>query len=112
KKYLKAELGEVVSPEYTVEPKIDGLKVVLTYEKGNLAIAATRGNGVVGENVTQNVKTIRSVPLRLKKPVDIIVEGEVYMPKSVFHSLNEERKRSGQELFANPRNIAAGSLRQ
>ncbi len=97
---------------YTAELKIDGLKVVLTYESGELVLAATRGDGLIGENVTQNVKTILSVPLKLKKPVSIVVEGEVFMPKSVFTKLNQERKKRGEELFANPRNVAAGSLRQ
>ncbi len=97
---------------YTAELKIDGLKVVLTYEKGELVLAATRGDGQVGENVTQNVKTILSVPLSLKRPVSLVVEGEVFMPKSAFQKLNLERKKKGEELFANPRNVAAGSLRQ
>lgn len=100
------------APTYTAELKIDGLKVVLTYEKGELALAATRGDGRVGENVTQNVRTIEAVPLKLNKSVSIVVEGEVYMPKSVFNDLNRERKKMGEELFANPRNVAAGSLRQ
>ncbi|MEK7187101.1 MAG: NAD-dependent DNA ligase LigA [Patescibacteria group bacterium] len=112
KKLLSQKLRKEVSPEYVAELKIDGLKVVLTYEKGRLKIAATRGDGRVGENVTENVKTIRSIPLVLKEPVSIIVEGEIYMSKSVFNSLNAERKKKGEELFANPRNIAAGSLRQ
>lgn len=99
-------------PTYTVEHKIDGLKVVLEYEKGFLKTAATRGDGKVGEDVTENVKTIESVPLRLKKPVDIIVEGEVWMAKSQLKALNEARKKNGEEPFANPRNLAAGSIRQ
>ncbi|MBX4206425.1 NAD-dependent DNA ligase LigA [Candidatus Parcubacteria bacterium] len=99
-------------PEYIAELKIDGLKVVLTYEKGALLRAATRGDGRVGEDVTENVRTIASVPKKLTKPVDIIVEGEVYMRKSAFAKLNAERKGRGEELFANPRNVAAGSLRQ
>lgn len=103
-----------LGPEYSylLELKIDGLKVVLTYERGILKQAATRGDGRVGENVTQNVSTIRSVPQRLKKPVDCIVEGEVWMPKTVFDRLNNERAKHGEELFANPRNVAAGSIRQ
>lgn len=98
--------------EYTAELKIDGLKVVLTYEKGVLVNAATRGDGRVGEDVTQNVKTIPSIPLALKKPLTLIAEGEVWMPKSVFAKLNKEREKKGEELFANPRNVAAGSIRQ
>ncbi len=99
-------------PEYTAELKIDGLKVVLTYKNGVLANAATRGDGRVGEDVTNNIRTIESVPLHLEKPVSLIAEGEVFMPKSVFEKLNKRRKKEGLELFANPRNIAAGSIRQ
>ncbi|MEX2010247.1 MAG: NAD-dependent DNA ligase LigA, partial [Parcubacteria group bacterium] len=112
KKVLSEKLGRIISPTYIAELKIDGLKVVLTYKDGILVQAATRGNGLVGENVTQNVRTIRSIPLKLKKPVSVVVEGEVYMPKSVFNAENKKRGKEGKELFANPRNIAAGSLRQ
>ncbi|MDI3481470.1 MAG: ligase [Tepidanaerobacteraceae bacterium] len=103
--------------EYVVELKIDGLAVSLTYENGLLTTAATRGDGVVGEDVTQNIKTIKSVPLRLdfpedKKPSIIEVRGEVYIPKEGFKKLNEEREDLELPLFANPRNAAAGSLRQ
>ena len=101
-----------ISPEYTTELKIDGLKIVLTYEAGILKLAATRGDGRVGEDVTNNVRTIESIPLKLKKPISIIVEGEIWMSKTVFDKLNQERKKKGEELFANPRNIAAGSIRQ
>lgn len=97
---------------YTTELKIDGLKVVLTYEKGVLKLAATRGDGSVGEDVTNNVFTIRSIPQKLTRPVTLVAEGEIYMPKTVFDTLNRERKKRGEELFANPRNVAAGSLRQ
>ncbi len=98
--------------EYTVEHKIDGLKIVLEYENGNFIRAATRGDGTVGEDVTENVKTIQSVPLRLKKPVSAIVEGEIWMSKKVLAELNAQRKKHGEEPFANTRNIAAGSIRQ
>jgi DNA ligase (NAD+) len=103
--------------EYVVELKIDGLAISLTYEDGILTTAATRGDGVVGEDVTQNVKTIKSVPLRLdfpegKRPSVIEVRGEVYLPKEGFRKLNEEREDMELPLFANPRNAAAGSLRQ
>ncbi len=98
--------------EYIAELKIDGLKIVLTYENGVLQTAATRGDGRVGEDVTNNIRTIKSIPLKLTRRVDIIVEGEIWMSKKVFNRLNEERKRKGEELFANPRNIAAGSIRQ
>ena len=107
---IKKLLGR--EPEYLVELKIDGLKIVLTYEKGRLVTAATRGDGRVGEDVTQNVLTIESIPKKLSKEANIIVEGEVWMSKRVLEKLNVERKRRGEELFANPRNVAAGSLRQ
>lgn len=100
------------SPTYTCELKIDGLKVVLEYKKGVLAVAATRGDGKVGEDVTLNIRTIESIPLRLKKTVDIIVEGEVWMGKSELLKLNKKRKKAGETPFANPRNAAAGSIRQ
>ncbi len=107
---VKKLLGR--NPEYTVELKIDGLKVVLTYEDGILKTAATRGDGRVGEEVTQNIRTISSIPLKLSRPVSLTAEGEVWMPKSIFHKLNKERERRGEEVFANPRNVAAGSIRQ
>lgn len=97
---------------YTLEPKMDGLSGSLLYKNGILVRAATRGDGVVGENITHNVKTIKSVPLRLNKPIDIEVRGEIYMSKKSFEKCNEERKKSGENLFANPRNAAAGSVRQ
>lgn len=97
---------------YSVEPKIDGLSCALIYEYGVLRTAATRGDGVTGEDVTQNVKTIFSVPLRLPEPLSFTVRGEVYMPRAVFESINEKRSREGKTLMANPRNAAAGSLRQ
>jgi DNA ligase (NAD+) len=112
KRFIKSELGEDLSPTYTCEHKIDGLKIVLEYEKGLLKCAATRGDGVVGEDVTENVKTIESVPLRLNSPVSIIVEGEVWMSKKQLETLNKIRKQNGEEPFANPRNLAAGSIRQ
>ena len=107
---VKRILG--IQPEYLGELKIDGLKVVLTYENGVLKGAATRGDGRVGEDVTNNIKTIESIPHKIKNPISIIVEGEVWMPKNVFEKLNQERKKAGEELFANPRNVAAGSVRQ
>lgn len=112
KKLLKENFKKEIQPEYIAELKIDGLKVVLTYEKGVLKTAATRGDGKVGEDVTHNVRTIASVPLKLKQNISIITEGEVWMGKSTLEKLNKERKKNNEELFANPRNVSAGSLRQ
>ncbi len=98
--------------EYVVELKIDGLTVVLTYEDGLLTQAATRGDGVTGEEITANVRTISSVPLRLPESVSMEIRGEAFMPKEAFVRLNEERDHLGEAPFANPRNAAAGSLRQ
>ena len=99
--------------DYVVELKIDGLTVALTYEDGLMVRGATRGDGVVGEDITTNVKTVRSIPLRLNKAVPkLSVRGEGYMPKASFARLNQEREEEGQLAFANPRNAAAGSLRQ
>lgn len=97
---------------YTVELKIDGFKIILTYGNGILKTAATRGDGRVGEDVTSNVRTIESVPLRLEQPLDIVVEGEIWMSKDEFARLNTERARAGEPLYANPRNVAAGTIRQ
>lgn len=102
----------VEHPVFSVEPKIDGLSVALTYENGVLIKGATRGDGTVGEDVTQNIKTINSIPLTIDVPLSFCLRGEVYMPRKVFYALNEEREASGQQLLANPRNAAAGSLRQ
>ncbi len=98
--------------EYCVELKIDGLKVVLSYKDGNLVQAATRGDGKVGEDVTLNIRTIQSIPLVLKKKIDIKVVGEVWLSKNNLKKINEERKKNGEEVYANTRNLAAGSLRQ
>lgn len=97
---------------YSVEPKIDGLSVSLTYEGGRLVLGATRGDGVVGENVTENVLTIAGIPHVLPEKLDLTVRGEVYMPHSAFEALNEAKEAAGEKLFANPRNAAAGSLRR
>ena len=112
KRLVKSATGREATPTYTCEHKIDGLKVVLTYRNGLLVLAATRGDGVTGEEVTANVKTIESVPLSIREPLSCIVEGEVWMPKSQLARLNRERKQRGNEPFANPRNLAAGSIRQ
>jgi DNA ligase (NAD+) len=114
KRFLKIE-GDI---EYVAEVKLDGLSVELVYEDGRLTVASTRGDGINGEDVTANVRTIKSVPLRLLKPKRLPipklleVRGEVILPKQAFVKLNEERERKGEPLFANPRNAAAGSLRQ
>ena len=112
KRMLKGSLGKEVLPTYLCELKIDGLKIVFEYEKGILKTAATRGDGRVGEDVTQNVRTIESVPITLNEPVNIIVEGEAWMAKSDFETLNERQKKAGLPLYANPRNVTAGSIRQ
>lgn len=98
---------------YTVEPKIDGLSMSLEYENGVFVRGATRGDGSVGEDVTENLKTVRSLPLKIENaPERLIVRGEVYMSKAVFNELNEQREKNGEALLANPRNAAAGSMRQ
>ena len=100
-------------PEYLLEPKVDGLSVALEYENGLFVRGATRGDGQVGEDVTENIRTIRSIPMKLENaPASLIVRGEVYMPRKTFERLNEERELRGEPLFANPRNAAAGSMRQ
>ena len=98
--------------EFVVEPKIDGLSVALEYENGVLVRGSTMGDGVTGENVTANLRTVNSIPLRLKKDITIEVRGEVYMPKKVFAALVVEQEQNGEKPFKNPRNAAAGSLRQ
>ena len=103
---------KIERPVYSVEAKIDGLSVSLTYENGKFVGGATRGNGIEGEDVSANLRTVRSIPLELSEPVDIVVRGEVYMPRKVFYAINESREREGLSLMANPRNAAAGSLRQ
>lgn len=108
---IQGDDGEI-SPTYTCELKIDGLKIVLEYEKGILKTAATRGDGVIGEDVTQNVKTIESVPLKLNEDIDCIVEGEVYLSKKQFDLINKNLQKLGEEVYANPRNLAAGTIRQ
>lgn len=98
--------------EYVCELKIDGLKIVLTYERGEFVSGATRGDGTVGEEVTENLRTIGSVPLRLREPVDAVVVGEAWLPKGELDRINRERAAADEPLFANPRNAAAGSIRQ
>lgn len=111
--FLAKIMDEYPETQFSVEPKIDGLSVALEYENGRFIRGATRGDGTVGEDVTENLKTIRSIPLTIENaPPKLIVRGEVYMPKKVFEKLNEELEQEGKQLFANPRNAAAGSLRQ
>lgn len=107
---VKRALGDQVS--YVCELKIDGLSISLKYQDGFFVQGATRGDGTVGENITENLKTVRSIPMRLAEPLTIEVRGECFMPKASFVRLNNEREEAGQGVFANPRNAAAGSLRQ
>lgn len=107
---VERALGDAVS--YTCELKIDGLSISLRYEEGKFVRGATRGDGTIGENITENLKTIRSIPLQLTQPYSMEVRGECYMPKQSFLRLNQEREEAGQDVFANPRNAAAGSVRQ
>lgn len=117
KNYLLKNTSHTVSSipssfEYICELKIDGLKAVLTYEKGVLVRGATRGDGEVGEDVTENIRTIRTIPLTLKEPIDITVVGEIWLSKEELIRINRDREKNNEPLFANPRNAAAGSLRQ
>ena len=107
---IQSEFNEPV--ELVCELKIDGLAIALTYEKGYFTLGVTRGDGITGENITTNLKTVKAVPLKLFEDVSLEVRGEIYMPKSSFEKLNEENLKSGEKVFANPRNAASGSLRQ
>jgi len=112
KRILQKEYGEDIQPAYTCELKIDGLHVVLEYVDGVLVTAATRGDGVVGEDVTHNVRTIESVPLRLHEPVSLIVEGEIWLSRQQLEIINATRRKNNESEYANPRNLAAGTIRQ
>ena len=103
---------EVAHPTYICELKIDGLSISLTYEKGILVAGATRGDGSVGENITENLKRVKDIPLTLQEELDITVRGECYMPRASFDQVNQARQENGESEFANPRNAAAGTLRQ
>ena len=106
-------MAEVSDADYSVEPKIDGLSVALEYENGVFVRGSTRGDGNVGEDVTENLKTIFAIPMTIPNaPARLIVRGEVYMPNKVFDRINAQREAAGEQLFANPRNAAAGSIRQ
>ncbi len=100
------------APAFSIEPKIDGFGIELTYRGGLLVLGATRGDGRIGEDVTANVKSVKGVALKLREPRDIVVRGEIYMTKAEFAAINAERARAGEELFKNPRNTAAGSIKQ
>ena len=112
RKWYERVEKECGKQELVCELKIDGLAIALAYEKGYFMRGVTRGDGITGENITQNLKTIKAVPLKLFKNVDLEVRGEIYMPKTSFEKLNEENLKNGEKLFANPRNAASGSLRQ
>ena len=112
KRLLKKEGKKTEDITYACEMKIDGLKAVLTYEKGKLITGATRGDGITGEDVTNNLKTIKSIPLKLSSPIDLVAGGEVWLSGREFLRINGEKKKKGQAEFANPRNAAAGTIRQ
>ncbi len=106
---IKAEFPQA---DYLAELKIDGLSISLTYVNGRLRAGATRGDGTVGENITENLKRVRDIPLHLPENIDLTVRGECYLPKASFKTINAERRENGETEFANPRNAAAGTLRQ
>ena len=112
KRMLSKSGFENQRPKYTCELKIDGMKIVLEYKKGLLVQAATRGDGKIGEDVTANARTIQSIPVKLRRPLDIIVEGEIYLGKKEFEKINKQLAKEGEKTYANPRNLAAGTMRQ
>ena len=108
----KAKENGIENNKYVVETKIDGLSAAIEYKNGKFVRGATRGNGLVGEDVTENIKTIKTIPMELKENIDITVRGEIFISKDDFEKMNQEREENEEELFANARNAAAGSLRQ
>ena len=108
----KAIENNIENRNYVVETKIDGLSAALEYKEGKFVRGATRGNGLVGEDVTNNLKTLKTIPMELSEKIDITVRGEVFISKDDFEKMNQEREENEEELFANARNAAAGSLRQ
>ncbi|MBQ3311955.1 NAD-dependent DNA ligase LigA [bacterium] len=112
KKWYERVVKDVGKVELVCELKIDGLAVALTYNQGIFTRGVTRGNGIIGEDITENLKTVKSIPLKLLKPYNLDVRGEIYMPKTSFEKLNEENLMNGDKIFANPRNAASGSIRQ
>lgn len=110
KRFLGIDFSEKI--EYVCELKIDGMHIVLEYQNGELVMASTRGDGKIGENVLANAKTIQSIPLQLKEKISCIVEGEIWMAKDTFEKINQELKKKGEKLYANPRNLTAGTMRQ
>ena len=108
----KAQENGIEKVKYVVETKIDGLSSALEYKNGKFVRGATRGNGLVGEDVTQNLKTVKTIPMEINDKIDITVRGEVFISKKDFEQMNQEREENEEELFANARNAAAGSLRQ
>ncbi len=111
---VKRFLSRSENLTYFCEPKLDGVAVALTYERGQLIRGATRGNGTIGEDITQNVRTIQSIPLQLRGdfPDQLEVRGEIYMELEAFRKINQQRREEGETTYANPRNLTAGSLRQ
>ena len=108
----QAKINNIENQKYVVETKIDGLSAALEYKDGKFVRGATRGNGIVGEDVTQNLKTIKTIPMEIKDKINITVRGEVFISKNDFEEMNQKREENEEELFANARNAAAGSLRQ
>ena len=112
KKWYERVQKEVGDVDLVCELKIDGLAIALTYNQGFFTQGVTRGNGIFGEDITENLKTVKAIPHKISKPYNLEVRGEIYMPKTSFEKLNEENLQNGDKIFANPRNAASGSIRQ